>query len=1057
MRKIISVIFLFIISISCQKDEPVATNGTIQGRVTDKISNEPINGAAVTVKGNQITTGSDGTFTVSEIYSDTYQVSVAKPGYVSDAKSVVVSPEKVSRADFSLSRLLPVISPDNLTFEKENLSLSLTFENRQSDRLTYTIQTSQSWISVSPQSATIESGNSKIISVEIDPQTLDYGVYNESIVVNVASSSVSVPILFNYEREPYIEITNPTENGEYKMGEIMPIQWESNLNGNVKIELLRFSSVNQVITSSTANSNGGNFSWSIPPLEEAAYQLKISSVESENISNTSQAFNIIEGPTVPDVITKNPSEITPNSITISGEILSFGVQATSVSQYGHVYSKNNPNPTISDNRTRLGESSVLGNFTSVIEDLDSGDTYYIAAYAVNEKGVAYGGVISVTTPADLPVVETSNATLITKNSATTGGIVTSDGGNSIVERGICYGKNSPVTVDSNVIVDGDQTTGAFTSELTGLSAGTIYYARAFAKNSAGIGYGEQIQFITLADTPNVSTVSGNSISASSIDLVGKINNDGGDELISYGFVYSLNENPTIGDNKVNVTDNDSGLYRSTVANLSADTTYYFRAFGTNSVGTSYGEQIAVKTQDGLPVVSTLDLTIVESTKIKAIGSVDSDGGSELISYGFVYSSENPEPTINDSKIEKGDSTFGEYFQIIQNLLPETGYYVRAYATNSVSTSYGDVLNITTEAGTYFSFNSPLASDSYSAGQTMVIDWTTNLTGDVIVELFLDGSFHKEINSNIPISDGGLSWVIPSNQEISSSYQIVVKDFDSLETIASSDEFSITGVVNIISPVENAEYFIEEGLVVSWDINYETNFKIELYQGSQLVEVLDESTPSSSGSITYNSLNANHAISGDNNYRIKITDLNSSSTYLTANFSLFDVNSGLRFSGDNDIVKIVKIGNQLWTAEDVRSKINIVNRNYSNFSSGYVYEALKSREVFDSGWKLPNNEDFKSLEVFLGMNQSETNSDGERLTGNVGKKLKNSDCSGTDDYGFNMNCGSIHYFEDIDSYKSYSRGIRTFTSDSDGVIKTTRGSYSTSNFYESGIVRLVKIL
>ena len=111
MKKISLLLFFILVGFSCQKDAPLPTNGNISGRVTDNFTNEPVSGASVTVKGNQINTGSDGTFDVNDIYADTYQISVSKEGYVSDSKSVVVTPEKTSRADFSLVRLLPSASP----------------------------------------------------------------------------------------------------------------------------------------------------------------------------------------------------------------------------------------------------------------------------------------------------------------------------------------------------------------------------------------------------------------------------------------------------------------------------------------------------------------------------------------------------------------------------------------------------------------------------------------------------------------------------------------------------------------------------------------------------------------------------------------------------------------------------------------------------------------------------------------------------------------------------------------------------------------------------------
>ncbi len=96
----------------------------------------------------------------------------------------------------------------------------------------------------------------------------------------------------------------------------------------------------------------------------------------------------------------------------------------------------------------------------------------------------------------MPVVSTTDtATNITSSSATTGGNVTSAGGTSIIERGVVY-STSPTPTLSNTKVTTSGTTGTFTISLTGLSTGTTYYVRAFARNSGGTTYGPEISFTT---------------------------------------------------------------------------------------------------------------------------------------------------------------------------------------------------------------------------------------------------------------------------------------------------------------------------------------------------------------------------------------------------------------------------------------------------------------------------------------------------------------------------------------------------------------------------------
>ena len=97
-----------------------------------------------------------------------------------------------------------------------------------------------------------------------------------------------------------------------------------------------------------------------------------------------------------------------------------------------------------------------------------------------------------------PTVTTTAISNIDKNTATGGGNVTADGGATVTARGICWSTSQNPTISGNHTTDGTGT-GSFTSSMTGLTANTTYYVRAYATNSAGTAYGEQVSFTTLPD------------------------------------------------------------------------------------------------------------------------------------------------------------------------------------------------------------------------------------------------------------------------------------------------------------------------------------------------------------------------------------------------------------------------------------------------------------------------------------------------------------------------------------------------------------------------------
>jgi hypothetical protein len=98
-------------------------------------------------------------------------------------------------------------------------------------------------------------------------------------------------------------------------------------------------------------------------------------------------------------------------------------------------------------------------------------------------------------PETVPVITTVTASDITKNSAVSGGEITSDGGSPVTARGICWSTNSNPTVNDSFTTDGEGP-GSFASNLSGLNPGTEYYIRAYATNAIGTAYGNELDFTT---------------------------------------------------------------------------------------------------------------------------------------------------------------------------------------------------------------------------------------------------------------------------------------------------------------------------------------------------------------------------------------------------------------------------------------------------------------------------------------------------------------------------------------------------------------------------------
>ena len=190
------------------------------------------------------------------------------------------------------------------------------------------------------------------------------------------------------------------------------------------------------------------------------------------------------------ITTSEVTLITQTSARSGGTISSDG--GSQVTARGVCWSTS-PGPTVSDNKTSDGTGT--GSFTSNITGLTGNIRYYVRAYATNAQGTAYGQEIWFITSPVMPVITTSVPVPTGTTTARCGGEITSDGGAFVTERGVCWSTTANPTIDNNKTVDGSGT-GMFQSNITGLTANTLYHVRAYATNSAGTAYGIDRTFRT---------------------------------------------------------------------------------------------------------------------------------------------------------------------------------------------------------------------------------------------------------------------------------------------------------------------------------------------------------------------------------------------------------------------------------------------------------------------------------------------------------------------------------------------------------------------------------
>lgn len=319
--------------------------------------------------------------------------------------------------------------------------------------------------------------------------------------------------------------------------------------------------------------------------------------------------------------TDTVSSITNMSAVSGGNISSDG--GLEVTVRGVAYSTAHT-PTISDNHVASG--SGTGTFTATMEGLNLSTRYYVRAYATNSMGTGYGPEKYFTTlSTSSPTVSTVDVSSVTTDSAFSGGDITSDGGAAITEKGIVYGTAINPTISGSKVIGGSGTD-SFSLKLTGLTTNTQYHARAYAINSIGTSYGENIDFYTLA---KVSQITAATINGDNAELTIDAN------LNPENTQYKIEASTSANDFSGAVIASDwtvlsGGKITFDQGNLpDRDTNYYFRIIAKNGddVFTDYDVNdpssspaaVYVLTLPEAPNAPTLEVTGISEITISGFG------------------------------------------------------------------------------------------------------------------------------------------------------------------------------------------------------------------------------------------------------------------------------------------------------------------------------------------------------------------------------------------------------------------------------------------------------
>ncbi len=406
----------------------------------------------------------------------------------------------------------------------------------------------------------------------------------------------------------------------------------------------------------------------------------------------------------------------------------------------------------------------------------------------------------------MATLSTTAISSVTSTTAVSGGNISDDGGGAITVRGVCWATTASPTTANSKTTDGTGS-GSFTSTLTGLQPATTYHVRAYATNSAGTAYGNELIFTSLTTIPSLTTTSVTSITRTTALSGGSITSNGGLTITVSGICWSTSQNPSV--TGLHTTDGTtSGSFTDSLTNLTPGTLYYVRAYATNSLGTGYGNQVSFTTNSiQIPTLTTASISSISWDTAMSGGNITDDGGAPVTSRGICWALTTT-PTISNDTTLNGTGT-GSFVSKLTGLNPQTTYYVRAYAINSHGTSYGNQLSFTTTANTNTGVNFSTSSDGsfflHSIGDKRIIYQTIGSDNYIRFSSDNGNTYNQGLKVTGIFTEGSKARILDNGNIVLFCINKIYYSSDNLSTITPCNVLNKDGSTYILHTPLNPSY------------------------------------------------------------------------------------------------------------------------------------------------------------------------------------------------------------------------------------------------------------
>ena len=341
-------------------------------------------------------------------------------------------------------------------------------------------------------------------------------------------------------------------------------------------------------------------------------------------------------------------------------------------------------------------ASAYSSFTTVADNLTPGTVYYYCAYASSGYSLVRGEIKSFTTQEGVaPVFGNAEITGHDEKSATVTANITDKGGSELVLCGVRYWEatNGEEQVETGGTLVTTTPGTEFTVTIPNLLPSTEYIVCPVAQNATGVGYGPKLHVTTdEAVLPVLSAITPIDSTVVSIEVSAQVVDAGKSALKEVGFCWSMeSQEPTPSHNHQSLPlPADGEAFTFNIENLTADQTYYIRAYAYNDEAEpGYSTVKVFRTTSSVPSVEQATAEDIEYTTATLKARIASHGGLPITAKGFYYSDTNENPGEGDQRITATNAETDSIIAWVEGLASHTTYHVRAFATNARGTSVSE--------------------------------------------------------------------------------------------------------------------------------------------------------------------------------------------------------------------------------------------------------------------------------------------------------------------------------------------------------------------------------